>query len=85
MGSIQEFSKKMERLSSNLRQMSGNQVLALTEVLAPAFVSNHTRFSNVQELFAASGFTIETAEDFVAIPAEKWDAFIHSVTQFSSH
>ena len=32
----------------------------------------------------ASGFKVESAEDFAAIPDEEWDAFVSKNTSYSS-
>ena len=34
-------------------------------------------------MFEASGFAMETPEDFAAIPDAEWDAFIASRTRFA--
>lgn len=44
--------------------------------------SSHTQFANAEEMFEASGFSIETQEDFAAIPDDKWDEFIRSISSF---
>ena len=34
-------------------------------------------------MYQASGFKIETPENFAAIPDEDWDAFIRSISSFA--
>ena len=46
-------------------------------------MAEHTDFATIEEMFEASGFTMETPEDFVAIPDAEWDAFIASRTRFA--
>ena len=41
------------------------------------------RFGSADEMYQASGFKIETPEDFAAIPDEDWDAFIRSISSFA--
>ena len=54
------------------------------ELLTPEFLQSYSSFQNVAEMFATSGFFIETAEDFARIPEHDWDAFIRAKTSFSS-
>ncbi|MDB5777928.1 MAG: hypothetical protein JWP93_293 [Polaromonas sp.] len=73
---LDEFSKKLDNLD-------GKHVLSLDELLTPEFVSKHTRFANADEMFDASGFEIRNSDDFAAVPDDKWDEFICSVSSFS--
>jgi len=54
----------------------------VSELLTDDFVSQHTSFSSVDEMFAASGFKVETQEDFAAIPDAEWDNYIRSISSF---
>lgn len=44
----------------------------------------NTEFPSIDALVAASGFKVESSEDFAAIPDAAWDAFITSRTRFAS-
>jgi hypothetical protein len=44
----------------------------------------HSRFQSTDEMLAASGFKVDTAEDFAAIPDAEWDQFISQNTSFPS-
>ena len=33
-------------------------------------------------MYEASGFKIETEEDFAAVPDDEWDSFIRSISSF---
>ncbi|RYX95172.1 MAG: hypothetical protein EOO28_12205 [Comamonadaceae bacterium] len=56
--------------------------IAVVKLLTPAFISRHTGFSCVEELFAAGGFVIESQEDFVALRSRSWDQFIAQRSEF---
>jgi len=56
----------------------------LGDLLTPNFISRHSRFAAEDEMFEASGFVIQSAEDFAAIPDENWDRFIRENTVFDS-
>jgi hypothetical protein len=80
---LDEVTKQLNELSRKAESLSGNNSVPLTEMLTPAFVAKHTRFANADEMFAASGFKIETQEDFASIPGEKWNEFIRSISSFA--
>jgi hypothetical protein len=44
----------------------------------------NTDFDSVEAMFEASGYKVESTEDFQAIPDEPWDAFIKERTRFDS-
>ena len=78
-----ELSKKLENLQESAESIQGTQV-PLSELLTPGFLAKHTRFLSEDEMFEASGFKVETAEDFEKIPDEEWDRFIEQNTPFTT-
>jgi len=54
----------------------------MDQLLSPRFISKHTRFNDLEELFKAGGFEFDTQEEFQAIPQEKMDAFIAKESNF---
>jgi hypothetical protein len=56
----------------------------LTEALSPAFMAAHTRFPTFEAFIEAGSFGVQTAEDFLALPAEPWDAHVRAMTPFAS-
>lgn len=79
---LDEMTKKLDDLGKKVKALDGEQSVPINELLTPAFVSSHTSFTNAEEMFEASGFAIESQEDFAAIPDDKWDEFIRSVSSF---
>ena len=71
---IDELRKKLDDLAKKADSLDG-QHIPVSELLSPSFVSKHTSFSSADELFEASGFKVETQEDFAAIPDNKWVTF----------
>lgn len=64
--------------------MNMGDSISFADLLSPQFITEHTDFETIQELFQKSGFTVETEEDFKAIPDEEWDTFITENTSFDS-
>lgn len=56
----------------------------LGDLLTPDFISRHSRFAAEDEMFTASGFRIQSAQDFADIPDDLWDQFIGQNTVFES-
>ncbi|MBB3295097.1 hypothetical protein FHT39_003777 [Mitsuaria sp. BK045] len=79
---LDALTKRLNTLADNAKKLDGTHSVALNELLTPAFVAKHTRFANADELFDGSGFDIKTTEDFKAIPDDKWDEYIRSVSSF---
>lgn len=82
--SFDQFSKKLDQLAKNAKGLDGTHSVSLTDVLTPAFVSRHTRFSDAEQLFEAGGFSANSQEEFEAIPEDKLDRFISSESSFGS-
>ncbi len=78
-----EIERKLQQLANNAEAMDGEHSVSLTELCPPAFMAEHTDFATIEEMFEASGFTVETPEEFAAIPDTAWDAFIASRTRFA--
>lgn len=72
---LNDIQKKAEAINK--------QSVPISEVLTPAFLQRCTPFASADEMYEASGFKIESAEDFAAVPDDEWDAFIRSVSSFA--
>ncbi|MEG1082610.1 MAG: hypothetical protein RSE44_29180, partial [Pseudomonas sp.] len=68
----------------NAKELQGRREVTLADLMDPQFISSHSKFPDLNALFAASGFKVETPEDFAAIPDDQWDDFISEHTNFSS-
>jgi hypothetical protein len=79
---LDEFRRKLERLSRNAQNVSGP--VAFDDLFPPEFMRRYTDFSTIQAMADASGFKIESQEDFEAIPDADWDAFVRSRTRFQT-
>jgi hypothetical protein len=80
---LNELNRKLQDLAKKAQALDGTHNVPISELLTPAFVLKQTRFANADEMFNASGFKIETEQDFAAIPDDKWDEFIRAVSSFS--
>jgi hypothetical protein len=78
-----ELSKKFDELQESAESIQGTQV-PVGELLTPGFLAKHTRFLSEDELFEASGFSVQSTENFEKIPDEEWDNFIQQNTPFAT-
>lgn len=76
--------KPLEDLARRARQLDGQHQVSVASLLSPAFLGRCSRFKSADELFESSGFTIQSTEDFAAIPDAEWDSFISGNTNFAS-
>lgn len=76
--------KGLEKLQKNMHELSKKTEIKMAELMSPNFVSGCSKFENIEALFDASGFTVESPADFTAIPDEEWEEFIVGNTSFSS-
>lgn len=70
--------KGFDKLEKNVSELSGN--VSLDDLMNPSFISNCSQYSNFEELIEASGFKVESEEDFAAIPDQEWEQFIQKNT-----
>lgn len=79
---LDELQKKLDDLAKNAEALDGEHSVPVSELLTDDFIAKHTSFASTDAMFEASGFKIETQEDFAAIPDDEWDTFIRSVSSF---
>jgi len=80
---LKELQNKLDTLAKNTDSIDGQSV-PLTEILTADFVASSSRFASAQELFDASGFSLNSPEDFKMIPDDEWDEFISKNTSYQN-
>jgi hypothetical protein len=81
---LNKLQKKLEKISDSAKKLEEKHQVPISELLTRSFLAKHSKFKDPQELFDKSGFTINSEEDFKAIPDADWDKYISSVSDFSS-
>lgn len=85
MSDLEELNRKLDKKLAQLdreEKRADARDVPLNTLLTPAFISKNTCFADVDEMFQASGFHIESQADFEAIPEDQWNAFIRSNSDF---
>lgn len=79
-----ELIKELEGLEQRAKELNGTHELKFEEILTSEFMNKYTDYSSITEMLDASGFKIESNEDFDKIPVDKLDEFIKEHTRFPS-
>ena len=79
-----DFLKDITRLQRRLERIEGTQSVSFADLFTDEFMLLHSDFQSISAMLDASGFRVESAEDFAAIPADEWDAFIKARSRFES-
>lgn len=79
---LEELARKCDDFAERAKRLDGSHNIPIPELLTPSFLAGCSQFSSADEMFQASGFKIESAEDFKAIPESEWDAFVKNRTSF---
>ena len=74
----------LDQMIRNAEEIDGKHQVKLVDLMNPAFISTHSKFTDFDALLAASGFKVDSAEDFAAIPDDEWDDYIKSNTDFEN-
>lgn len=81
---LDEFSKKLEKIENETKKLDGEPSVSFNDLFSQAFLSKHTRFKDVTEMLAESGFKVESQEDFDSIPEKELDAFVSKESKFKT-
>ena len=81
---LEELQKRLEDLDKGAERLDGEHKVPFNEIFPPSFMKQYTTFKSIEKMLKASGYTIESAEDFDAIPDTAWDSFVRQRTKFDS-
>jgi hypothetical protein len=79
-----DFLKDINRVQRRLERIEGTRSVSFAELFPDEFMLLHTDFHSISAMLDASGFRVENAEDFAAIPDDEWDALIKARSRFES-
>jgi hypothetical protein len=83
MSGFDEVRRTLDDLRHRAGAISGEHEIPLSELFPPDFMASHTEFDSLEGMFSASGFRVQTAEDFKKIPGDQWDTFVRNHTEFA--
>jgi hypothetical protein len=71
-------------LERKLADLQSRRSVSFAELFTSSFMSRHTRLRSFEQLIAASGFNVETKQDFLDIPDSEWEEVVKRETSFHS-
>lgn len=74
----------LHRLRRNAEALHGTHKIPVADLLSADFMRSVSSFASFEEMLAQSPFTVDSAEDFKAIPDAEWDDYVRKTTRFSS-
>jgi hypothetical protein len=75
---------ELKKLQKRLEELDGSHQIPLNELFDSEFMIEYTDFTSIDAMLEASGFKVETDEDFAAIPDDEWDQFVARTARFAS-
>jgi len=81
---LKEFANTLDELAKKAKQLKGENQVPFSEIFTPAFMRKYTNFTTIDKMIEASGYQVNSAEDFKAIPDAPWDSFVQQRTKFSN-
>lgn len=78
-----DFSR-LDKLKKNLNELGNTSKVAFVDLLSADFLSSCSSFSSFEEFMNATGFKVESSEDFDAIPQNDMDQFVSKNTTYSN-
>lgn len=80
----QKFVNNIEKIQQNLKEIEQTNQLRFDELFNTDFLSQCSSFTSLEDMFEKSGFKVENADDFKAIPDDEWEHFIVTNTHYAS-
>lgn len=81
---LDDLQRELSNMARRAEELDGTHEVPLNDLLTRSFMRKHSRFSSFDKFLDASPFTVETPEDFEAIPDAEMDAYVSSATDFDS-
>ncbi len=73
-----------DKLKNNMEELKGEREVKMNDLFTSDFMLKCSSYSSLDEMISASNFTVESEEDFKAIPDDEWDEFISNNTSYES-
>lgn len=81
---FEEYGEELDRLRDRTDSIDGRDAVSITELFPADFMQTYTEFESIARFFEESPWTVETEDDFEAVPADEFDAYVDEHTGFSS-
>lgn len=79
--SLQKRLKDMERKA---RELDGTHEVRFADLFSSEFMRKHTQYETINDFFDATGFKLDSQQDFEDLPEDELDARVRELTDFQS-
>lgn len=84
MTGFDELQKTLNQMKQAVSELSGSHNVPLVDLFPDTFMVEHTRFSSFGEMLESGGFSVNSQEEFDAIPQDLLDRHVAASTDFDS-
>lgn len=81
---LDKLQRKLNDLQKRAEDLDGEHRVKMSELLSAEFMLACSRFESLDDLLTANGISVESQEDFEAIPDDDMDRIIQESTSYSS-
>ncbi len=74
----------LERLKRNVERIAKTNQVSFAELFSPAFMRKYTSYPTMEVFIDASGYQVDSMDDFAAIPDADWDEHVRASSRFRS-
>ncbi len=73
---LDKLQKQLKQMEKNAKELDKTTSVPFDELFTPSFMRKHSAFTTFDELLAAGNFSVDSQEDFEAIPDDVFDNHI---------
>lgn len=79
---IDKLEKRINKMTETAESINNSKV-NFNELFTTDFMNRNTDVASIDQLVKNAGYTVNSQEDFEAIPEEPWDKYVNTHTKFS--
>lgn len=76
--------KRLKDLERRAKESDGEHEVRFDELFSGEFMRKKTKFDSINDFFDATGFKIDTQQDFDDLPEDELDIKVRELTSFQS-
>jgi len=73
-----------EDLVRKIEDLDGQHQIPFSDLFTDEFMLLNTEYCSISEMIEASGFSVQSSEDFAKIPDDEWDSHVRRHSRFAS-
>lgn len=81
---LNKLKNQMKQMERGANELKNTKSVSFEELFTPSFMTKYTTFNSFDDLLLAGNFTVESNEDFEAIPENELDIHVSNTTNFEN-